>query len=188
MRLSLQPRRPGHGPGQSLGHHGATAAPKLTSKREKGALVDGCYCSLLSWVHLCSETPSSAQQGQETGRREGSPRRQPGRWPPVSASQLLRMLATPACHMHSPTSMCAKCLLSRFSHDSDPISCSPPGSSVHGILQARILEWVALPSSRGSSRHRDQTQRSDPPLFCPPHWQAGSLPLAPPGKPPSLRH
>ena len=31
------------------------------------------------------------------------------------------------------------------------MDCSPPGSSVHGILQARILEWVAIPSSRGSS-------------------------------------
>ena len=36
----------------------------------------------------------------------------------------------------------------------DPMDCSPPGSSVHGILQARILEWVAMPSSRGSSRAR----------------------------------
>ena len=35
--------------------------------------------------------------------------------------------------------------------------CSLPGSSVHGILQARILEWVAMPSSRGSSQPRDQT-------------------------------
>ena len=34
---------------------------------------------------------------------------------------------------------------------SDPVDCSPPGSSVHGILQARILEWVAIPFSRGSS-------------------------------------
>ena len=34
---------------------------------------------------------------------------------------------------------------------------SPPGSSVHGILQARILEWVAVPFSRGSSQPRDQT-------------------------------
>ena len=39
---------------------------------------------------------------------------------------------------------------------SDPLDCSPPGSSVPGILQARILEWVAMPSSRGSSQHRDQ--------------------------------
>ena len=34
---------------------------------------------------------------------------------------------------------------------------SPPGSSVHGILQVRILEWVAMPSSRGSSLPRDRT-------------------------------
>jgi len=37
----------------------------------------------------------------------------------------------------------------------DPMDCSPSGSSVHGILQARILEWVAMPSSRGSSPCRD---------------------------------
>ena len=42
----------------------------------------------------------------------------------------------------------------------DPTDCSPPGSSVHGILQARIPEWVAMPSSRGSSQPRDQTQVS----------------------------
>ena len=34
----------------------------------------------------------------------------------------------------------------------DPMNCSPAGSSVHGILQARILEWVAMPSSRRSSQ------------------------------------
>ena len=39
----------------------------------------------------------------------------------------------------------------------DPMGCSPPGSFVHGILQARILEWVAIPSSRGSSWARDRT-------------------------------
>ena len=39
----------------------------------------------------------------------------------------------------------------------DPMDCSPPGSSLHGILQARILEWVAISFSRGSSRPRDQT-------------------------------
>ena len=36
----------------------------------------------------------------------------------------------------------------------NPMGCSLPGSSVHGILQARILEWVAMPSSRGSSQPR----------------------------------
>ena len=39
--------------------------------------------------------------------------------------------------------------------------CSPPGSSVHGILQVRILEWAAIPFSRGSSQPRDRTQ-----VFC----------------------
>ena len=42
----------------------------------------------------------------------------------------------------------------------DPINCSPPGSSVRGIFQARILEWLAMPSSRGSSPPRDQTHVS----------------------------
>ena len=58
-------------------------------------------------------------------------------------------------------------------------TCSPPGSSANGILQARILEWVAMPSFRGSSQPRDRTHVS----CVSPHWQAGSLPLVPPGRP-----
>ena len=42
----------------------------------------------------------------------------------------------------------------------DLMDCSLPGFSIHGILQARILEWVAIPSSRGSSQFRDQTHIS----------------------------
>ena len=42
----------------------------------------------------------------------------------------------------------------------DPTDCSLPGSSVHGILQTRILEWVAIPFSRGSSQLSDRTQVS----------------------------
>ena len=38
-----------------------------------------------------------------------------------------------------------------------PMDSSPPGSFIHGTLQARIPEWVAMPSSRGSSQPRDQT-------------------------------
>ena len=53
----------------------------------------------------------------------------------------------------------------------DPADCSPPGSSVHGILQARILEWVAISFSRGSSQPRSRTQAdaltSEPPGK---HW------------------
>ena len=60
----------------------------------------------------------------------------------------------------------------------NPKECSLPGSSAHGILQARILEGVAMPSSRGSPLPRDQM-----PLLCLRHRQAGSLTLAPPGQP-----
>ena len=42
----------------------------------------------------------------------------------------------------------------------DAMTCSPPDFSVRGILQARILEWVAMPFSRGSSRHSDWTHVS----------------------------
>ena len=50
-------------------------------------------------------------------------------------------------------------MLSHFSHVllfATPTDCSPPDSSVHGIFQARILEWVAIPFSRGSSWPKDQ--------------------------------
>ena len=58
-------------------------------------------------------------------------------------------------------------------------TCSPPGSSVHGILQARILEWVAMPSSRGPSRPRGRTCVS----YISWIGRRVFLPLAPPGKP-----
>ena len=59
-----------------------------------------------------------------------------------------------------------------------PVDCSPPSSSVSGILQARILDWVAMPSSRESSRPRNRTH-----ISCFLHWYVGSLPLVPPRKP-----
>ena len=49
------------------------------------------------------------------------------------------------------------------------MGASPPGSSVRGAFQARILEWVAISFSRGSSHPRDQTKSA---------WQADSLPLS----------
>ena len=58
--------------------------------------------------------------------------------------------------------ICAVCVpcAQLYSSPCDPLNCSSPGSSVHGTLQARILEWVAIPCSRGTSRPRDQTQVS----------------------------
>ena len=62
-----------------------------------------------------------------------------------------------------------------------PVDHSLPGSSAHEIFQARILEWVAVPSSRASSQMpwepRHETQISYVYL----HWQADPLPLEPPG-------
>ena len=57
----------------------------------------------------------------------------------------------------------------------DPMDCSPPGSSVHGILQARILKWDVISFSRGSSKPRLKARS--------PALQANSLPSEPPGKP-----
>ena len=51
-------------------------------------------------------------------------------------------------------------LLQSFLTLCNPMDCSTPGSSVHDILQARILEWVAMLSSRGSSQPEDQTHVS----------------------------
>ena len=56
----------------------------------------------------------------------------------------------------------------------DPMDCSSPGSSVHGISQARILEWVAISFSRGPSQPKDGPGS--------PALQADSLPCEPPGK------
>ena len=60
-----------------------------------------------------------------------------------------------------------------------PMDCSLTGSSVHGIFQARILEWVAISFSRGSSRPWDQTHVS----CASPALQADSLPLGHQGSP-----
>ena len=48
----------------------------------------------------------------------------------------------------------------------NPLDCSPPGSSVHGILQARVLEWGTTPSSRGSFLPRDGTHVFMSPSFA----------------------
>ena len=57
----------------------------------------------------------------------------------------------------------------------NPMDCSPPGASLQGISQARILEWVATASSRGSSRPRDRTH-----ISC---TAGGFFTTEPPGKP-----
>ena len=91
--------------------------------------------------------------------------------------------------------MRAKWLQSCLTH-CEPTDCSPPGSSVHVILQARLLEWVAMPSSRRSSNPAiEPTSPVSPALqdslpgktwantpvmvFCVPHWWSVHFPLLP---------
>ena len=65
-----------------------------------------------------------------------------------SDPEISRFLSKKCVHAQSHTTLCY------------PMDCSPPGSSVHGILQARILEWVGISSSRRSYWCRDQTHVS----------------------------
>ena len=75
--------------------------------------------------------------------------------------------------VHFPMLSCNLC---------NPVACSPPGSSIHGIFQAKILKWIAISFFRGSSLPRDGIF-SFPfflifgCLFLLLHWQADSLPL-----------
>ena len=61
----------------------------------------------------------------------------------------------PLCNVYMSAKLLQLCLIL-----CNPMDCSPPGSSVHGILQGRILEWVAMTSSKGSSQPRDGTRIS----------------------------
>ena len=106
---------------------------------------------------------------------------------PGCKNQVESLVDTCACVCQSLQSCLSLC---------NPMNCSLPGSSVHGSLQARILEQVAVSSSRGSFL----TQRPSQPLLSPLHWQTGSSPLCQPesqgalprkifnDKPPDLQH
>ena len=88
---------------------------------------------------------------------------------------------SPLFLLHSYPSAHAHLLLFSLSVMSDSFAtpcCNPPGSSVRGILQARVLEWVAISYSRGSSRPRDRAAHVS--------YSAGGLFTSePPGKPSS---
>ena len=95
-----------------------------------------------------SPEPGSAHAGQPH-----SPPLPPTRPGEAACSDGAKLEAWP----RPPEDRSEVCLLSRFSHVRlwDLMECSLPGSSVHGILQARVLEWVAMPFSWGSSPPRD---------------------------------
>ena len=75
----------------------------------------------------------------------------------------------------TPQCVCACSVAQSCQTLCSPMNCSQPGSSVHGVLQARILEWVAIPFTRGSFQSRDRTRD---------FWIAGGFfTTDPPGKP-----
>ena len=124
---------------------------------------------------------SSCGSGHTDLWRSGALRPQHASWEVQGKAPMaswVLILASPLSVFESICPVCAKSLQSRLTL-CDPLDCSPPGSSVHGIIQVRILEWVAMPSSRKSSL----TQGSNLHVLCLLHWQASPLPQAPPGKP-----
>ena len=88
-------------------------------------------------------------------------------------SVLVHLSSGTSCHIS-----CMKVTSLSYPTLSDPMDCSLPGSSVHGIFQARVLEWVATSFSRGSSR--SSIEPGSPAL------QTDTLLSEPPGKPPIL--
>ena len=105
----------------------------------------------------------------------------PGIEPASPVSPVLQADSLPLSHRGSPTKTRQRSQIPEVKVSPscptlcDPMDCGQPGSSVQGILQARILEWVAIPFSRGSSQPRDGTQVSN--------TAADSLPNELPGKP-----
>ena len=90
----------------------------------------------------------------------------------IQLSIVISWFWIPSIHFHFNLCCAQSCLTL-----CNPMDCSPPGFFVHGIFQARILEWVAISYSGGSFQPRDRTHIC---LLHLMHWQVGSLPLAPP--------
>ena len=89
-------------------------------------------------------------------------------------------LCMPVCLVISKSSVpCMYAKLLQLCQTLCNLDCSSPSTSVHGVFQAGIKEWVAIPYSRGSSWSRDWTHVS----LCLQHSQMSSLPLLPPSVP-----
>ena len=90
-----------------------------------------------------------------------SPLSGPGRGPPSCSNIIFNMLMTQGIYIIMSTILNINEWVSEVAQSCptlcDPMDCSIPGSSVHGIFQAKVLEWVAISFSRGSSWPRDWT-------------------------------
>ena len=128
-------------------------------------LYSCCYC-----CYVASVVSNSVRPHRRQPTRLRCPWDSPGKNTGVGCHFLLQCMK-----VKSESEVAQSCLTL-----SDPTDCSPPGSSVHGIFQARILEWVAIPFSRGSSQLLNLPNEIEPQS---PSLQADSLPSEPPQKP-----
>ena len=126
---------------------GSNVGPKLNWARTPAPSVS---FSLLPSLSLCPESYFSLSF----------------LFPQIFIKSFLRYCSWNSEHNTNPYNLVGKWTLKKCMHaqsfQSCPTLCNPmdyslPGSSVHGILQARILEWVAISFSRGSSQHRNET-------------------------------
>ena len=136
----------------------------------------GAWCSGLAFrlrpsfgVCLAGPAPRTKLEGSSWGLAGAKPESISGVWWVCVCAhvRMCQIVRTTDCHLdtfQTPYVLVAQSCLTL----GDPMDCNPPGSSVHGILQARILEWVAMPFARESFRPRDQTRSRAS--------QAGSLP------------
>ena len=150
----------------------------------------GCGCQASGpaglWLPLQLQTsnlralPGSLFRGSQR-RAGGGARPLPSPDPPAGPSEM-QPLPGDRCILKSSAFLSSKiwelvgarlCLVTQSCPAPQPVDCSPPGSSVHGILQTRILEWVAMPSSRGLPDPGIEPRS--------PALQADSLPSGPPG-------
>ena len=121
------------------------------------------WLSVTLWTVACKSPLSMGFPRQEYWN--GLPFPPPGDLPdpgiePASAvAPAWQANSLPLSHLGSPIKHLCVCSVTQSCVTlCDSVDCSPPGSSVCGILQARILEWVAMPFSRGSSWCRDRTR------------------------------
>ena len=115
----------------------------------------GCHCLLR--LNLIPDAAAAAKSLQLCPTLcnpiDGSPRGSPGPWDsPGKNTGVGCHFLLQGMRVKNESKVSQLCPILR-----DPMDCSLPGSSVHGIFQARVLEWVAISFSRGSSQPRDRT-------------------------------
>ena len=129
---------------------------QLLLRRQQQNEHDGC-----SWQPPCNPAGSHsvAPHPAASALAESLLEKQILNLPRLSESEILGLGPTICLWRNPPGKSCCCCRLVSKSCQtlSNPMDCSPPDSSVHKIFQARILEWVAISSSGGSSQPRDWT-------------------------------